>query len=226
MPVVATKMSTGSASSRSVAARSSASSTWLGSWTARAPTRRRAAPLEQRDLLVDLAGGGDPDPVAPRGARRASSGRLGPPLAGRTVTRRPACAADQHDAVLDHDVVHGHAVGLVVEAAAGAQVEGVLVHRARHERHAGAGADDAAGQHRGAGEGVVVAQRVDLVVVGAEDRDRLAVHQRRDAALDLEVVDGADPLPLRAHRRHPGRVGGADGDRGAEHDRPRRCRPA
>ena len=31
MPVVATKMSTGSASSRSVAARSSASSTWLGS---------------------------------------------------------------------------------------------------------------------------------------------------------------------------------------------------
>ena len=50
---------------------------------------------------------------------------------------------DQHDA-LDHaDVVRRHGDVVVVEAAAAAQVEGVLVRRRGDERHALADADDA-----------------------------------------------------------------------------------
>ena len=84
----------------------------------------------------------------------------------------------------------------VVEAAAAAQVEGVLVGRRGDERGARPGADDAAGEHRGPGERVVVAERVDRVVGGAEDRDRLPVHQRGGAPLDLELGDAADRLPV------------------------------
>ena len=54
-----------------------------------------------------------------------------------------------------------------------------------------AGADDALGEHRGPVERVVVAQRVDGVVGGPEDGDRLAVHQGARAALDLELGEPA-----------------------------------
>jgi len=45
-------------------------------------------------------------------------------------------------------------------------------------------------------EGVVVAQRVDRRRVDPEDRDRLTVHERRGATLDLELGEPAHGLPL------------------------------
>ena len=65
--------------------------------------------------------------------------------------------------------------------------------------HALAGADDALREHRGLGERVVVAERVDVVVLGAEDRDRLAVHQRGRAALDRELDDRGRPAATPPH---------------------------
>src|SRR5690606_41986561 len=56
-------------------------------------------------------------------------------------------------------------------------------------------ADDAAGEHVHAAERVAVAQGVHGAVVGAEQRDLLAVHERADAALGQQRVVVADVHP-------------------------------
>ena len=52
-----------------------------------------------------------------------------------------------------------------------------------------------AGEHERAGEGILVADRVQRAVKGAEQRHLLAADQRRDAALGLQVAVAADRRP-------------------------------
>ena len=134
--------------------------------------------------------------LSARSRRYALMGRRAPPL-GVRLRRRRACGARPAPRPSSMRTSYaGIAHVVVVQAPAAAQVEGVLVRRRGHERHPVPDADDALGDHGGLGERVVVAQRVHLIVVGPEDRERLAVHQCRRTALDLEVIDPADRLPL------------------------------
>ena len=68
---------------------------------------------------------------------------------------------------------------LGLEARAGAQIEHLLVHRRRDGRSVALGADDAAGHHVRAAVRVALLHGVDAVLVRAEQRDLLAVDQRR-----------------------------------------------
>src|SRR5262245_21587557 len=102
---------------------------------------------------------------------------------------------DEDLPVVDPDVVRRDPDRRVVEALPGAQVEGLLVHRRRDERRTAASPDDAARQHRGTGERVVVGHRIDVSVVCPEDCDRGAADQGGDAALDLDLVEPAHRRP-------------------------------
>ena len=105
-------------------------------------------------------------------------------------------AAHQHHSIHHADVVDGNPDLGVLEAAPGAQVESVPVHRRGHEPHVTPSADDPPGQERRPRERVVVAERMDFVVVGKEQRDRLAMDQCGRATFGLQLLQPAHRLPL------------------------------
>src|SRR5207244_4272100 len=121
-------------------------------------------------------------------------------------------------AVAHVDGVRGQPNAGVIQALAGAQVEALLEDGRGDLGDAGAIADDAARDHERARERVVVADRIDplvvpLAVADTDDRDLDAPDQRGDAGVGRYVVDPADLDPGEGGRDRVGRRGLFDGGR-------------
>src|SRR5207245_9623791 len=108
----------------------------------------------------------------------------------------------------------------VLDAAARYQAEMLLVDRRGDDQLALDVADYSARDDIGAGEGIVVADGVDAIVVQPEERHLLAAHERAHARIGHYVVETTDLMQLQL----PAPQGGRDGSGRALRRKSRSCR--
>src|SRR5712691_6455983 len=114
---------------------------------------------------------------------------------------------DQNKALFNSRGVDRNPHRAVLDAAARYQAEMLLVDRRGDDQLALDVADDSARDDIGAGEGIVVADGVDAVVVQPEERDLLAAHERAHAGIGHDVVEPADLMQLQLPAPQGGRAG-------------------
>ena len=125
---------------------------------------------------------------------------------------------DQNKALFNSRGVHRNPHQAVLDAAARYQAEMLLVDRRGDDQLALDVADYSARDDIGAGEGIVVADGVDAIVVQPEERHLLALHEGAHPAVRHDVVEPADLMQLQL----PAPQGGRDGS-GRARRRRRRC---
>src|SRR5450432_137575 len=96
----------------------------------------------------------------------------------------------------DADGIDRKMHGWIIQAFARLEAEALLVDGRRYLRHTPAVTHDVARNHEGFTERVEVGERGEQTVVRANDRNLLALHERRHTGARHHVVDRTDLVPL------------------------------